>query len=187
MTEKETRPAANGTDHQLLDYQYPSGSDALCRCTKCGTPKRLADMAPDRQRKSGRRTWCRDCKSTYDRQRYLTNRDPILSRQRRYRQANPGTGWAACYRKRAQRYGVTPIVEMLTAENLIARWGNRCFYCLTGPFEHLDHITPVAAGGHHILSNVVPCCRDCNVRKRWASDESAIKRYRSSLAPGGGG
>jgi hypothetical protein len=185
MTQKEIRPAANGTDHQLIFHAY-TNSNGWCRCAQCGAVKQLADMAPDRRRKSGRRAVCRDCRSAYDRLRYSTNRDPMRAHQDKYRLANPGVGWAASYRRRAKRFGFTPVFQMLTREDIVARWGDHCVYCATGPFEQADHITPIAAEGHHLLFNVVPCCRKCNQWKRWASDDLVIRSYRAARASGAG-
>lgn len=30
----------------------------------------------------------------------------------------------------------------------------------------MDHLVPVARGGMSVKSNVVPCCKDCNTKKR---------------------
>jgi hypothetical protein len=179
MTTRKIRPAANGADHQLL---FGSSTNSLteCRCARCGELKQLSDMAPDCRRRNGRRTVCCDCRSNYDRQRYLAKRELVLAQQHQYRKNNPGVRWAASYRERALRFGFTPVVEVLTPEDLIAQWGDHCVYCGRGPFEQADHVTPVAAGGHHVRNNVVPCCRKCNQWKRWAYDESAIRRYRAA-------
>jgi 5-methylcytosine-specific restriction endonuclease McrA len=42
--------------------------------------------------------------------------------------------------------------------------GSQCVYC-GGPFQHLDHLVPVAAGGRHALWNLAPSCRACNTSK----------------------
>ncbi len=44
-----------------------------------------------------------------------------------------------------------------------------CHYCRrpTPPGElTMDHIVPVARGGRSIKGNVVPCCKECNVKKK---------------------
>ena len=45
----------------------------------------------------------------------------------------------------------------------------RCHYC-RGEFPPrdltMDHIVPVARGGHSRRGNVVPCCKDCNNQKQ---------------------
>jgi len=30
----------------------------------------------------------------------------------------------------------------------------------------MDHIVPVARGGRSIKGNIVPCCKECNIRKK---------------------
>jgi len=44
-----------------------------------------------------------------------------------------------------------------------------CHYC-GGRFKSseltMDHIVPVARGGRSTRGNVVPCCKDCNSRKK---------------------
>jgi 5-methylcytosine-specific restriction endonuclease McrA len=42
--------------------------------------------------------------------------------------------------------------------------GNRCVYC-AAPWEHIDHVKPIARGGPHCLSNLRPACRICNQSK----------------------
>jgi hypothetical protein len=47
--------------------------------------------------------------------------------------------------------------------------GGRCWYCgvQTNPFINfrVDHVVPVADNGTNELSNLVPCCHDCNASK----------------------
>lgn len=43
----------------------------------------------------------------------------------------------------------------------------RCFYCgQRGGDKTRDHIVPLAKGGEHTMENIVPCCADCNSKKR---------------------
>jgi 5-methylcytosine-specific restriction endonuclease McrA len=120
-------------------------------------------MAPDRHRSDGCRTVCKECRAGYDRQRHLVN---------------PGVGWAACHRARARKYGLHLTTDRLTRDDVIAQWGERCVYCQIAPFEVIDHVIAVAAGGSHTLLNVVPCCRQCNRVKRWSIDERLIRAFR---------
>ena len=44
-----------------------------------------------------------------------------------------------------------------------------CHYCgrATHPRElTMDHVVPIARGGRTTKGNVVPCCKDCNNRKK---------------------
>lgn len=59
------------------------------------------------------------------------------------------------------------IVGMNT-EAIVARiafYGNKCAYC-GGPYEHLDHVIPLARGGKHCPANLRPACARCNLSKK---------------------
>jgi len=43
-------------------------------------------------------------------------------------------------------------------------FGGRCAYCLQ-PANSIDHVVPIARGGRHDPSNVVPACMKCNQQK----------------------
>lgn len=53
-------------------------------------------------------------------------------------------------------------------------WKNRigtgkCYYCeeMVSPRElTMDHIVPMVRGGRSTKGNVVPCCKECNNRKK---------------------
>jgi 5-methylcytosine-specific restriction enzyme A len=56
-----------------------------------------------------------------------------------------------------------------------AQWWKRrcaagiCHYCgkkLPAKELTMDHIVPIARGGKSTKGNVVPCCADCNTRKK---------------------
>jgi len=52
-------------------------------------------------------------------------------------------------------------------QNLLA--AGRCHYCgrLVGKSElTMDHVVPLARGGKSSKSNLVPCCKECNNRKK---------------------
>lgn len=141
----------------------------------------MTEMATDARAKGGHRATCKRCRTNYDRQRYQAKRQSILAQQREYRQAHPEIRWAASHRRRAQRYGLRLITDVVTTAQLIAQWGDKCLDC-TGKFEVIDHRLPVAAGGNHTVLNVVPCCRNCNARKRWTFDERIIRARREAWA-----
>lgn len=181
MTKRKIRPAANGTDHPPSNTS-PTHSDDQKLCTQCGFLRPLDEMAPDRRAKDGVRSICREHRGVYDRARYQTKREAILAQQRRYRQENPGVGWLEDFKRRARKYGLVPVGVPLTREAITEYWGENCFYCPDGAFEQIDHFVAVAAGGHHTIDNVVPCCAACNIRKRWEIDEPAIQLFRAAQA-----
>lgn len=162
MSQKEIRPAGNGTDTRSITTS--SSSERWKLCTQHGGT-------------TERRSGCKVCQSQYKRQWYRNNRDRVLAQQRQYRAANLGVVWAKHHRERARRYGLILITDLITPEDVIRRWGDRCIYCETGAFEEIDHIIPVRVGGHHQLWNVVPCCRACNIKKRWSIDFLLIRWF----------
>lgn len=60
------------------------------------------------------------------------------------------------------------------------RHKGRCFYCDKKPARlTMDHYRPLAAGGPHDPSNIVPACRSCNCSKQHMPPEQfALRRGR---------
>lgn len=76
---------------------------------------------------------------------------------------------AATQRRRAK------VIEARTCEytwadvmQRMAYFGNKCWMC-GGPFEHVDHVKPLARGGADCPANFRPACASCNCSKgsRW--------------------
>lgn len=146
-------------------------------CTKCSEAKPLGEYYRNSSNKDGLTTLCKSCvkarNSEYwarNRERlrlanaayYQANREHALTAAAAHRIASPHTKWEGMYRRRARIYGLDPVVESFTREDLIARWGDECFHC-KGPFEELDHHPiAVAHGGEHSLENCRPSCVSCN-------------------------
>jgi hypothetical protein len=177
-----TRPAPNGTDSQSVS-QTTIQPTARTTCSTCHAVKLISEMAPDRSRKAGYRRQCRECRTTYERQRYRADGCRVLARQRRRRREHPEHQWAAEHRRRAQRYGLNLLTETVTRAQLRDRWGEQCVYC-SGPFEVIDHRIPIAAGGNHTVDNVVPACNVCN-EKKLSIDLRLIRAFRQGLPCGG--
>lgn len=41
----------------------------------------------------------------------------------------------------------------------------KCAYCLTAPYEEMDHFVPMSKGGNTSMFDCVPSCHACNVAK----------------------
>jgi 5-methylcytosine-specific restriction endonuclease McrA len=72
------------------------------------------------------------------------------------------------------------VIEHFTREQLIDLHGDECYRC-GGPFEQLDHVLCVRAGGPHTLGNTKPICARCNQQKYQTIDRLVIARLRSGL------
>ena len=60
-----------------------------------------------------------------------------------------------------------------------------CHYCgrnVGAAALTMDHVVPVARGGRSVRSNCVPCCKDCNNRKKAVTPAEQIL---NKLFPGG--
>ena len=170
MSQKETRPATNEADRQITTTAATGLSDQSRLCTQHSgaTSSPNTAVCPSA---------CRVCQSEYKQRWYRKNRDRILAHQRQYRAANLGIVWLKHYRERERRYGLSLPADLITPQDLTRLYGDACFYNPNHPFEVIDHVIPVRAGGPHQLWNVVPACRGCNASKRWGSDQVLIKRF----------
>jgi len=66
-----------------------------------------------------------------------------------------------------------------------AHFHHCCAYCGKRAKGHLtqDHITPLAKGGAHTASNVVPACRSCNSRKGTKPPPIPVQPLLLTVAP----
>lgn len=163
-------------------------------CPRCGESKLVDAFGKNRAASDGLQTWCQTCRRSYHSQNRDTinerakqrkdrdraeerrkskewrdaNRDSIREYERTYRLDNAepikARAWKNQYEHRALAAGFTPVADLLTRRDVVAVYGDACFYC-GGEFMELDHYTPVTKGGTHVLDNVRPSCRTCNSRK----------------------
>lgn len=64
----------------------------------------------------------------------------------------------------------------LSRRNIFLRDGFMCQYCGRRPGTrelNLDHVLPRSRGGRSTWENLVTSCRDCNLRKGWATPDEA--------------
>ena len=145
-------------------------------CTRCGRTKPTSEFYRAKDKSSGYRSHCKECfrayraanterQSDYYREWLEHNRDRRAAYQREHAAQNPHFDWVRHYVERALRYGHEPVVEDFTKDDVIARYGDSCFYCEDGSFEETDHYVPVIAGGPHTLDNIRPSCSSCNSKK----------------------
>lgn len=160
--------------------------------------KPAEEFYPDRRRRDGLHANCRAChrvltdgwkrknptvvrkiaKASYDR-----NADARRRAARAWRAANIERARARCAEWKRQNAAQAAAVENVrrarkmgaagtaTTEQIAARvayYGGKCWMC-GAPWEHIDHVKPVAAGGPNWASNLRPACAGCNLRKgsRW--------------------
>jgi hypothetical protein len=110
--------------------------------------KRWRAANPDKSRESVR-AWAR------------SNPSSVRNRSRRSYRRNPEKYREFSRRRRACTQATFTVEEL---DQRMSVFGYRCWIC-RGPFEQVDHVKPLAAGGTHILANLRPSCKPCNLRK----------------------
>lgn len=97
---------------------------------------------------------------------YAANREKALEYRRRYREANRAK---VRENNRLRKQRERDAVRDLTPEQwsaILDLFDQRCAYCAADDVALTqDHLIPLANGGAHSESNVVPACQPCNSRK----------------------
>ena len=66
---------------------------------------------------------------------------------------------------RASQAGLPATLTLEEWLQTLADFNGLCAYCMTRPFEHLEHFIPIDAGGGTTVDNCVPSCGRCNYSK----------------------
>jgi len=126
----------------------------------------------------------RDERAVYKADRYQENRTEMLSKQSKWREANPGYNkqwkaenpeyageWRAANPGKVKAGSARYRARKACA--VLQRWVRRldhddalCYWCGCADVEHVDHVHPISLGGPAVPSNEVPSCAPCNLRKR---------------------
>lgn len=93
---------------------------------------------------------------------YLKNQDSIKMRISQYKKDHPEQ--YQMYNNRRMASKKTDIVEKFGHQDIIIKYGDKCYYC-DGLFECIDHYMPLSKSGAHTLENVRPACVQCNLTK----------------------
>lgn len=168
------------------------------RCGSCQEVKPVADFYTDRRRRDGLYPNCRDChyvltcgwqkrnpqtvariaKASYARnaearRRYArewaaANPERARAAMRQWKLDNRAQATALENLRRARKLGAGGAATPEQVADRVAYYGGRCWIC-RAPWQHMDHVKPIAAGGSNWPANLRPACSPCNRRKnsRW--------------------
>ena len=107
---------------------------------------------------------------------YEKNKNDIKVRTSQYKKDHPEQ--YQMYNNRRLASKKTSVVDKFAHQDIIAKYGNKCFYC-NDLFTHIDHYIPLSKGGSHTLENVRPSCEHCNLTKSNKLPDEFIK-YKGS-------
>ncbi len=77
---------------------------------------------------------------------------------------------------RAMRHGCKATLTLAEWIETLNHYDRHCAYCLTGPYEAMEHHTPIIQGGGTTVGNCVPACKSCNARKSDHHPDEIYKR-----------
>lgn len=118
----------------------------------------------------------------YAREWYRRNPEKAKAKHDRWRKAHPEADAArlrrnGLIRKARKKAAHSVSIPQSVFDSKIELFSGKCAYCLTVlDIVTWDHFIPLAAGGSHVESNLVPCCGKCNSSK---CDLDAIVWFRS--------
>ncbi len=90
----------------------------------------------------------------------------------------PDPGWIDREKKKARKLRDSPWWKKKKSSG-------KCYYCHQSfkPSDlTMDHIIPLSRGGSSEKSNIVPCCKDCNSKKKYYLPHE-WQEYLDSMAP----
>lgn len=122
------------------------------------------------------------------------NRERMAQKGREWAEAHPEQmrAYRRSWQKRNLRQGQQTAARRLARKlgndcriiterdwrRLVARYNGLCAYCRVRPWEHQDHVIPLARGGRHAIGNVLPACASCNQSK---TDQLVVEWQRRSV------
>jgi 5-methylcytosine-specific restriction endonuclease McrA len=152
-------------------------------CSSCKTSKTLESFNKRRASNDGLSPICKECKAQASRTYYLPNKDTYIEKAKAWGTANPERRKeierryrkthrqqqnlrTTNYRARKRRASMGWDADIGWWNALLDKFDSRCAYCRKAGKMTLDHIHPIARGGLHDPSNIVPACETCNYTKR---------------------
>lgn len=103
-----------------------------------------------------------------ERRRVLDRTPEVRAKKNKWREANKEK-LDFYYRDKNHRRRIAEKAGRLTPEDwdgVCKKYQYKCVYCGKKKKLTIDHEVPLASGGKHEVSNVVPACQSCNSKKR---------------------
>jgi hypothetical protein len=165
---KEANPERHREITRIWYAANPEKARETARRWKEANPERTQDL---------RRRW-REENPEKHREHNRRWREKNPDQERLWREKNPEKARANGHRRRARKQANG--IFAVTDKDLRRIYGSPCWACGATERITLDHVVPIARGGHHSIGNALPLCLSCNCSKhtRLLSEW----RYRDQLA-----
>lgn len=117
------------------------------------------------------------------RQRYAANSAARAEANKLWARTNREAVVARAQRRIARKRAAEGDVTLAQWREILLNHDSKCFYCGTAtPDLQMEHKTPLSRGGAHSPGNVVPACKQCNLRKGTLTAEEFAERRAWELA-----
>lgn len=114
-----------------------------------------------------RRAWQQKRNQEY----YAANKSAIYEYQKRYKETHPGYVSHHTQKYYAKKAGLPHDLTQEQWIEILEQHNHACHYCgRTDVKLQREHKIPVSRGGGFTVSNIVPACRSCNMRKHDRTD-----------------
>jgi len=113
---------------------------------------------------------------------YYFNKQEINQKHKIYRENNRQS---ILLRNRIRKLKLkTKTIKQLEIDILLNNYNYCCYYCgidLKNVKMHLDHKMPLYKSGIHDITNLVPSCASCNLRKGTKTEKEFIEQLRNHV------
>jgi 5-methylcytosine-specific restriction endonuclease McrA len=133
---------------------------------------------PDKVREKGKKwrdenpnylkNYYQENKSThYAKAREWIKKNPEKNREykRKWKRNNPEANIVYKHKRRAKKAKAGGGFTIKEWKQLCEKYDNKCLACGKHKKLTVDHVIPIAKGGHSNISNIQPLCRVCNSKK----------------------
>lgn len=107
------------------------------------------------------------------------NKEKTKQADREWARNNPEIVRELSRKRRARKRNAinsnTSSVNAFEIQKIINYFNHSCSYCGSKDNQSIDHMVPLARGGIHELSNLIPACKKCNSSKCASSVEQWYK------------
>lgn len=200
----ETKICSQCKLEQTIDCFSPNGNRLRSNCKTCQSSKRKLHVSLNKNkvleqaRVSNKRNKDKilSKKKAYHlenkeiilqnhKEYYIKNRELIILKIEEYRKKYPEVYRASNAKRRAATYGASCQVSATEIKKIKEDYNYCCAYCECATDKNnllnMDHMIPLSKGGQHVIENLLPSCRSCNLKKSAMDWDDWCKKIGFSL------